>query len=172
MKIGTMKKTLRLFALNQEEINNNQQEMNSLIKNIFIPKLSLPLQNNNIALLKNNIRVVENDVINLNNYKFKNLQSTKLIYTIVNAVNKIINFTNINTSLENSNSNLLNTLNTYTSQSTASITSITKTNASIEQAYLIYIQRFGIPSNGIFDPTKLNDIRSELTTLSSQYALL
>lgn len=172
MKIGTMKKTFKIFGLKQQEINNDQQELNGLIENIFIPRLSVPLYNNNISLLKNNIRIVQNDVMNLNNYKFKNLQSTKLIYTIVSAVNKIINFTNINASLENSNSTLLNTLNSYTSQTTSSITSIAKTNASINQEYLIYIQRFGIPSDGIFDTIKLNDIKYELTTLSNDYAFL
>ena len=170
MKINKKNTSLTIFGLNKkEEVMNQQENLNSIIDNIFIPNLSRPLQNNNVSLLKNNIKFIYNDFINLNNYKFKNLQSTKLIYTIVQAVNTIINLTNLADSLEASNSILLDTINSQNSQTNAILTSIAKTNASIEQAYLIYIQRFGIPIDGIFDLIKIDEIRSEIKLFSIQY---
>ena len=43
------------------------------------------------------------------------------------------------------------------------IQAIIDVNISIDEKYLVYVQRYGVPNNGIFDQTILDDIEEELS---------
>ena len=45
----------------------------------------------------------------------------------------------------------------------APIRAIIDVNVSIDEKYLVYVQRYGVPHNGIFDQTILDDIEEELS---------
>ena len=150
-------KSKSMFLNSASQGDKNQIKLNSLIQNIYVPKLLIPLSQNNIPQLENNINQLYKFSIGLNNYKFKNLQSTKLIYSILNATSEIINITMKNTYLNYENNRYELEANKQKQHLVAS----SQTTAVIDYSYLIYIEEYGIPFDGIFDESKLNEIRKQ-----------
>ena len=150
-------KSKLMFLNSASQVCKNQIKLNSLIQNIYVPKLLIPLSQNNIPQLENNINQLYKFSIGLNNYKFKNLQSTKLIYSILNATSEIINITMKNTYLNYENNRYELEANKQKQHLVAS----SQTTAVIDYSYLIYIEQYGIPFDGIFDESKLNEIRKQ-----------
>ena len=150
-------KSKSMFLNSASQVCKNQIKLNSLIQNIYVPKLLIPLSQNNIPQLENNINQLYKFSIGLNNYKFKNLQSTKLIYSILNATSEIINITMKNTYLNYENNRYELEANKQKQHLVAS----SQTTAVIDYSYLIYIEQYGIPFDGIFDESKLNEIRKQ-----------
>ena len=151
-------KSKSLFFNDSSQVCKNQKKINLMIQQIYTPQLLIPLSQNNVSQLQNNINNLYNVSIGLNNYKFKKLQSTKLIYSILNATNTIINLTVKNTYLNYENNKYELELNKYKPQLVAA----SQTDAVIDYSYLIYIEEYGIPFDGIFDKTKLNEIKKQL----------
>jgi hypothetical protein len=151
-------KSKPLFFNDSSQVCKNQKKIDLMIQQIYTPQLLIPLSQNNVSQLQNNINNLYSVSIGLNNYKFKNLQSTKLIYSILNATNTIINLTGKNTHLNYENNRYELELNKYKRELVAA----SQTDAVIDYSYLIYIEEYGIPIDGIFDKTKLNEIKKQL----------
>lgn len=156
--IKSKQKTKRLFLSAASQVSKNQTKLNLMIQKIYTPELLNPLSQNNISQLQDNINNLYNISIGLNNYKFKNLQSTKLIYSILNATNTIINITAKNTYLNYENNRYELELN----KNKCHLVAASQTDAVIDYSYLIYIEEYGIPLDGIFDKHKLNEIKKQL----------
>ena len=133
-----------------------QQMFDDLILDRFLKDIIIPLQNRDYSTINLNIsnnKIPEDQKMLLNN-SYVNLPSSKLAYGLIISLNELLLQFNKNSILIEKNNEYLVKIN-----STKNIVQeFVYLEANISINYLLYIEKYGIPLDGIFDEDKLNTI--------------
>jgi len=159
MKISSKYNKKSLFNKPICNLNNNlmnyQNEFDKIIKTRYLDDFIIPLKNKNFDLIIKNIenkRIIEDENI-LFNYKFSKLPSAQLAYSTIITISNILQEMNKNDFLTKLNNDYLITSN----KSNQKITTVLTADSDISSQYLFYIEKYGIPEDGIFEEDKLNE---------------
>jgi hypothetical protein len=136
--------------------NLAQKMFDDLILNRFLKDIIIPLQNRDYSTIRLNIsnnKIPEDQKMLLNN-SYINLPSSKLAYGLIISLNELLLQFDKNSILIEKNNEYLVKINSTKNI----IQEFVYLEADISIKYLLYIEKYGIPLDGIFDEDKLNTI--------------
>lgn len=136
--------------------NSAQKMFDDLILDRFLKHIIIPLQNRDYSTINLNIsnnKIPEDQKMLLNN-SYVNLPSSKLAYGLIIALNELLLQFDKNSILIEKNNEYLIKINSTKNI----IQEFVYLEADISIKYLLYIEKYGIPLDGIFDEDKLNTI--------------
>lgn len=156
MQFSNNRQSFGLFG-NSSVVSNPQKKFDKLIEKVFTSDFIDPLFNRNIDSLIINIdnkKIFKDETI-ITNKEFRKLPSAKLAEGAIQGIYKLIETYNKYKSLEENYESMLleNSKKDYTKINTA-----LNVNIDISVKYLIYLEKYGLPEDGIFDEEKLEDI--------------
>ena len=138
------------------KINTPQVRFNALILERFLKDIIIPLTNKDFSTIRLNIsnNIIPEDQKLLLNDSYVNLPSNKLAYALIIALNELLLQFEKNAILTEKNNEYLIKINS--SKNIIQEFLYVETDISIK--YLLYIEKYGIPLDGIFDSEKLKTI--------------
>jgi hypothetical protein len=138
------------------KINPPQVMFNALILERFLQDIIIPLSNKDYSTIRLNIsnNIIPEDQKLLLNDSYVNLPSNKLAYALIVALNDLLLQYEKNAILTEKNNEYLVKINS--SKNVVQEYLYVETDISVK--YLLYIEKYGVPLDGIFDGEKLQNI--------------